>query len=564
MVPPLPESSPLSIDSLEPSPGTDVAGRYELGALLQRTPLGSVFRATRTQGGQAALVLIVHPDLLADGGRQKLVDRFKSLRGLGTKRMVPAIEMADDGGYTFIAFEAIEAPTLRDLMAERRQTNEPFSLREAAQITIQILEVASQMHAVGSFPRVIRPEYFFVSARSVGPKGGNVVVDSRFLGGPLWDIVPTELIAEDEYNRSEGQYLAPELKGMEPTPTPRADVYSAGAIFYELLCGEAPVGTYQLPKSRRPDLPREVDTVTELALSVSPEDRYPSANDFQAGITRTFAASDDADDGGGISWFVWALGAALVAAVGALVWNQTRIDPYDAALELDNKLRTEIYAQHDRPDEATVREILARHPQNMRYIPGGPYISGKLNHEAVIAPDLADHAAKVEELPDYMIDVFEYPNLANKPPVHGITWSEANQACEDVGKRLCSAAEIEKACRGPENYVYGYGDFWDPMFCGNGMEDIHPSGHMSECKSNWGVYDIAGNFREWTSTERGKGRRVVMGGIPQSPARGTRCSFGTDLSEAFSEETISFRCCRDVDAPAFDPDAAPPKQPDAN
>lgn len=545
----------MSLQSLDAEPGTVVAEKYEVASLVDRNPLGAIYRAVRQADSRECLLLLLDPEHSGREHKDMLIDRFKALRGLGAKRECQPLEIGSDGSVAFVAFDHPQTTTLRELMDARQQADEPFTLREAAQITIQVLDVAGQLHGIGTVARAIRPEYLYVSLKTVGPKGGNVVVDTKFMGGPLWDLVPPGTLAEDEYNRGSGQYIAPELKGIDPHPTPRSDVFSAGAIFYELLCGEAPTGTYQLPKSRRPELPREVDTVTELALSVAPEDRYPTAHDFAAGIQRTFIASDEEGEAGGVSWVVWALGVAIVGAVSFLVWNQTRIDPMAAAIEKDNLLRKEIFEAHARPTEDEVRDILAKHPPNMRYIPGGPYLTGRLEQEFVRNPGIVDEPAAIAELDGYLIDIFEHPNLQNAPPTHGITWKKAKELCEVESKRLCTAEELEKSCRGPENYVYGYGDTWDPMFCGEGVEDIHPSGRMGECKSNWGVYDIAGNFREWTSTMKGDKRAMVLGGIPNAPELGTRCSFNTDLSVAFTEDAISFRCCRDVDAEPYDAEA---------
>lgn len=516
---------------------------------MDRNPLGVLYRATRTADGQSVLLWLFHPAHSDPDERDRLLDRFKALRGLGSRRFVPVIELGQEGAIAFLALEDPDTTTLRELIDQRQAAGEPLSLQEAAQLTNQALEVATQLHSIGSYCRALRPEYLYVKLRQVGPKGSNTVAETRFLGGPLWDLVDTSDLAEDEYHRGTGQYLAPELKGLDTPANARADVFSAGAIFYELLCGDPPSGTYQLPKSRRPDLPREIDTVTELALAVAPDDRYPTPSDFSAGIQRTFAASGDDDDHGGVSWVVWALSVAVVAAFALLVYDRTSVDPLAVAIEHDNKLRKEIYESHPKPPAAEVREILARHPENMVYIPPGPYLSGMLEQERVRNPNIVDRPATVEELPGYLIDVFEHPNLRNAKPTYKVTWKRASDMCEEQGKRLCSAAEMEKACRGQENYVYGYGDSWDPMFCGDGLDDIHPSGRLPECKSTWGVYDIAGNFREWTSTERGENRRLVMGGVAQDPEIGTRCSFTTDLSTSFTDNTIGFRCCRDVDAP---------------
>ena len=75
-----------------------------------------------------------------------------------------------------------------------------------------------------------------------------------------------------------------------------------------------------------------------------------------------------------------------------------------------------------------------------------------------------EHAAVVKQLEGFYIDRFEYPNPdtfvigEEYQPDVGFTQKQAQATCEKFGKRLCTAAEWEKACKGYENYVYSYGD----------------------------------------------------------------------------------------------------------
>ena len=187
--------------------------------------------------------------------------------------------------------------------------------------------------------------------------------------------------------------------------------------------------------------------------------------------------------------------------------------------------------------------ILALNP-NMMLVPAGPYVQGRLHQEVEVRA--GEPLAEKAELPAFLIDVFEYPNLQDAPPKRRVSHADAQRLCAEQGKRLCTAAELEKACKGPSNRIYGYDDAWSPSTCGQGVEDIQPSGKRRDCKSGWGVYDLAGNLREWTSTPKGEGRVLVKGGLPDTPALGTRCAFSTDLSTAYTDDTLSFRCCKDL------------------
>jgi eukaryotic-like serine/threonine-protein kinase len=197
-------------------------------------------------------------------------------------------------------------------------------------------------------------------------------------------------------------------------------------------------------------------------------------------------------------------------------------------------------------------------PQNMTYVPAGPFIHGRLNAEfdALESEELAE----VTQMKAFLIDSFEYPNLHNGTPEFKVTYEEATQKCADHGKRLCTELEWEKACKGPRNVIYSYGDTFDEEFCGNGFETIYLSGSKANCKSGWQVFDMSGNFREWTSTapkSNKDDRRIVKGGLQNNPQRGTRCAFLTDERKDYAGNALSFRCCRDADINAMPPPSQP-------
>lgn len=543
----------MSDNPLEHARGDVIAEKYEVIDALGRSPLGASYRVKHLKTGKYVRLLVLDPQVARHDDPQ-LAAAVQRARQIEHRNLLELGELGEHLGHAYVTEEDFDGRTLRELIGAYRSENQPFTLREAAQIAIGTLEAARAMHDHDIVFRALRPEHLLVNSRRTGPGGKTVIVEVRAAHAGLWSLVPTGRLAEEEFSHGEAQYIAPELKSFDPSPTPRSDVYSVGVIFYEMLVGSAPVGTYQLPRQRRPDLPAAIDDVVELALAPSPEDRYPTAQDFISGIQRSFqVGSEQAEEGSAaISWLGVGLGVALVFAVVVLLYRQSATDPFQAALDADNLQRKELYDQHERPPSAEIRDLLADHPPNMAYVPPGPFVRGKLRHEAA---DIVGPTAEVAELEGFLIDVMEYPNLKNGAPKYKVTWKQAEELCAVQGKRLCTADEFEKACKGPQNYVYGYGDTFDADFCGPGIDEPHLSGQLPECKSGWGVYDIAGNFREWTSTEKSgsSSRRLLKGGLPQSAELGTRCAFSTDLNASFADETISFRCCRDLDAGEWKP-----------
>lgn len=149
-------------------------------------------------------------------------------------------------------------------------------------------------------------------------------------------------------------------------------------------------------------------------------------------------------------------------------------------------------------------------------------------------------------------------------PARGVSWWQAKAACENAGKRLCSATEWLSACRGAEDYTYPYGDRFSSDRC-NGYGALRrgpvETGAMiitatvadfrqvaSGCVSPFGAYDISGNLWEWNATSFLEDRRRgLAGGGYDSNAAGLACNTEdnyADPSEA--EPSYGFRCCADL------------------
>ncbi|MEM7344950.1 MAG: SUMF1/EgtB/PvdO family nonheme iron enzyme, partial [Chloroflexota bacterium] len=98
-------------------------------------------------------------------------------------------------------------------------------------------------------------------------------------------------------------------------------------------------------------------------------------------------------------------------------------------------------------------------------------------------------------------------------PVEGITWDMAAAYCQSVSKRLPSEAEWEVAARGSEGLLYPWGD--DERAVELPRTDTYEVGTISENRSPFGIYDMAGNVWEWVDTPYAavdSGNRVLRGG----------------------------------------------------
>jgi len=152
----------------------------------------------------------------------------------------------------------------------------------------------------------------------------------------------------------------------------------------------------------------------------------------------------------------------------------------------------------------------------------------------------------------FYIDLLPYPNESGAIPTTNVTRDDAQRLCEAQGKRLCTELEWERSCKGPDNFVYEYGDTYKPQICGTGIsvEEAarHPSGDHVACKSGFGALELHGDVWEWTQSSWGRGRTdalgVLRGGNSVAGELAGRCANGIGRAPTQKSPSMGFRCCK--------------------
>lgn len=163
-------------------------------------------------------------------------------------------------------------------------------------------------------------------------------------------------------------------------------------------------------------------------------------------------------------------------------------------------------------------------------------------------------------------------SVAGAVPQGYITQLEAGAACAEAGKRLCSDAEWLRACRGPDDFVYPYGDLRMPGVCNDARAQhpaieyfgtsadwiwselghpcinqlpasLDPAGGNPGCVTAEGVHDMMGNLHEWTADPAG----TFRGGFyVDTVINGEGCLYRTVAHDVTHwDYSTGFRCCRD-------------------
>jgi sulfatase modifying factor 1 len=187
-------------------------------------------------------------------------------------------------------------------------------------------------------------------------------------------------------------------------------------------------------------------------------------------------------------------------------------------------------------------------PYGMIWVPPGALIAGTPPDRL---PRVADEEMPGEQivLGGFFMDAFAYPNEEGAIPQTGATWEQARERCAERGKRLCTELEWERACKGPRNLVYEYGDRYRAEACSTGKSArMLPSGHRPACRSEFGARDMHGGVWEWTASRWGRGLSAELmslrGGNDAAGELVGRCANALARPPSTSASNIGFRCCK--------------------
>jgi beta-lactam-binding protein with PASTA domain/tRNA A-37 threonylcarbamoyl transferase component Bud32 len=273
---------------------TMVGGRYELGELLGRGGMAEVRQAVDQRLGRSVAVKQLRADLATDPTFQARFRReAQSAAGLNHPTIVAVYDTGEEidpltgVSIPYIVMELVEGLTLRDVLKDGRK----ILPERALELTQGVLDALSYSHKAGIVHRDIKPANVMLS-----PTGGVKVMDfgiARAVADTSATMTQTAAVI------GTAQYLSPEQARGE-TVDARSDLYSAGCLLYELLVGRPPfVGdspvsvAYQHvreaptpPSQLDPELGPEIDAVVLKALAKDPDERYQSARDMKADISR--------------------------------------------------------------------------------------------------------------------------------------------------------------------------------------------------------------------------------------------------------------------------------------
>jgi TolB-like protein/tetratricopeptide (TPR) repeat protein len=265
-----------------------LAGRYTVERELGRGGMATIYLAHDLRHDRPVALKVMHPEVAAALGPERFLREIRISAQLDHPHILTLIDSGRNDGELWYVLPYVRGESLRAKLARETQ----LSVEQAVRIAAQVASALDYAHRRGVIHRDIKPENILLHEGEAMVADFGIALAVREAGG--------ERLTETGLSLGTPHYMSPEQATGSREPDPRSDVYSLGAVVYEMLAGEPPhtgptaqaviAKLLSEPPTRihtvRPDVPEHIDAAVAKALAKVPADRFASAAEFATALER--------------------------------------------------------------------------------------------------------------------------------------------------------------------------------------------------------------------------------------------------------------------------------------
>jgi serine/threonine-protein kinase len=283
----------------ELSLGTVIDGKYRVYEVLGRGAMGVVLSATHLRLNERVAVKFLHTRAQNGApGHDDFQSRFEREARVSARLRNEHITRVVDAGVwrervPYMVMEYLTGTDLREIMKK----SGPLPIDLSLDYAVQVCEGIAEAHANGVVHRDLKPPNLFITRRA----DGSDLVKILDFGISKWTTRDAEItdLTETGVVLGSPKYMAPEQLFGASNVDSRADVWSIGAIVYEMLAGRAAfdfttfsricaeLSTDRMPPSlteRRPELPRALDAAVMKCFARTPDARHQDVSELAGAL----------------------------------------------------------------------------------------------------------------------------------------------------------------------------------------------------------------------------------------------------------------------------------------
>jgi serine/threonine-protein kinase len=323
---------------------TALADRYTIEREIGAGGMATVYLAEDLKHKRKVAVKVLRPELAAVLGAERFVQEIRTTANLQHPNILPLFDSGEADGFLYYVMPYVEGETLRDNLNRETQ----LGIEEAVRITTEVADALDYAHRQGVIHRDIKPENILLhDGRPMVADFGIALAVSAAAGRRM---------TETGLSLGTPHYMSPEQATADKHVTHRSDIYSLGAVLFEMLTGDPPhtgssaqaiILKIVTDEARsltelRKSVPAHVAAAVAKALEKLPADRFESGAEFRDVLTGDRSLAVPARERGraaprrrlrtAIGFVPWAI--AVAAGLGALLVARPDAPPPSRRFEL--------------------------------------------------------------------------------------------------------------------------------------------------------------------------------------------------------------------------------------